>query len=371
MKAKKRSAERMKRTKRTAEETEPIEVPGHHLLCAVCVRGGCKTPPPGKARIDRLLKAIWDYPFAPLRVTADLDVSRAHYRDAYAGGDSSRLPRNFARRTRDYADRLKDLNVCRVLGILPNTVIPAFLAYRILFDRQPTLDGMCRTGSRRSKAWPQCPHASRGYYEKIASGPKPGLKEQTEQGELMDGQGLWAMVRPRTREDMLGDKRRSADYILHEADHLYIRAEHCLCILCAANSKEPLIQDNLIELLRRMEDDPSIPVTLVEGCCMVCDPCNVYHPGENLCYHCHVKCGLRDLMLLERIGVAPGATLPAGKLYELIYKRIETLKDVCGWQDGLDSAPYWAPCAYHQTSLQEARKKGLITGKPMEYEPPA
>ena len=68
-------------------------------------------------------------------------------------------------------------------------------------------------------------------------------------------------------------------------------------------------EDNLIELRKRMEENPEIPVTLTEGCCMVCDPCNVYHAGEHLCYHAHIKNTLRDLMILERLGVPPGATM--------------------------------------------------------------
>ena len=50
---------------------------------------------------------------------------------------------------------------------------------------------------------------------------------------------------------------------------------------------------------------------------MVCDPCNVYHRGENLCYHAHIKNSLRDLMILERLGLKPGATLTARELYHI------------------------------------------------------
>jgi len=77
------------------------------------------------------------------------------------------------------------------------------------------------------------------------------------------------------------------------------------------SERGPLIEDNLVELFRRMREYPDIPVTLTEGCCMVCDPCNVYHRGENLCYHGHIKSSLRDLMVLERLGLPAGRD-PAG-----------------------------------------------------------
>jgi len=159
-------------------------------------------------------------------------------------------------------------------------------------------------------------------------------------------------------------KRRSAEQI-KRAKILYIRPQHLLCILCRQDKETPLVEDNLIELLKRIQEEPDIPVTLVEGCCMVCDPCNEYRPGQNLCLHTHMKDSLRDLMILERLGLKPGATMPAGKLYECLYERIGSLKEICGWGDGSDTAPYWAPCRYDTTYLDDARRAGLITGRPV------
>jgi hypothetical protein len=256
------------------------------------------------------------------------------------------------------------MELCRVLGIAPNSILQPYHLYIILFSRKPTLEGLCRTGSDPSEAWPQCPYANKGYYEKIASAPGTGLEQQTLQGEKMAGKYIWAMVRPRTRKEMLAAKKESADYIMHKANRLFIRPNHLLCILCTMDQQAPLIQDNLIELRKRMEQDPDIPVTVSEGCCMVCDPCNVYHPGEHLCYHAHFKNTLRDLMFMEKLGIAPGTTLPARELYALIYRKLKSLKDVCGWRDGSNYSPLWTPCSYDQPSLENARKRGVITHKP-------
>ena len=356
-----RAGDRLRRTPRSGPDAEPLAVPAHHLMCAVCARGGCKSPPPGKKAIDRLLKAMWDYPYMSLRILADIDVNRAHYFKEYEDRGRKPLPKNHKKRREDYVWRRKDLEVCRVLGILPNTEMPAFWVYSILFDRQPTLDGICRTGSEKSKAWPECPYARKGYYEKIA-----GERRYPHQlGEELDGKGIWAMIRHRTKEDMTGAKAKSGQYIMEKAERLYMRPQHILCLLCRPDKTHILIEDNLIEFLRRMEENPDIPVTLVEGCCEACDPCCEYHVGEHLCYHTHVKNSLRDLMILERLGLAPGATLPARELYQRTYERIKTLKEICGWRDGSSTAPYWAPCAYDASWLDDCRKEGLITGKPM------
>jgi len=357
-----------RRTAATGPDAGPLDVRGHWLACAACFRGGCRRPPPGRAVIQRLLAFMWAYPFAPLRILADADVTRAHYLDAHEGRRPGGLPRDFRARRDDYVWRRRDLEVCRILGIMPNTEMPAYHAYRWLFERQPTLEGLCRTGAPRSAGWPQCPHARRGYYERIAGQSRVGnLHEQFLLGERLAGRGLWAMVRPRGREAMQRDKDRSARFILAGARRLYIRPGHLLCVLCNVHAdpgRGPLAEDNLVELYRRMVREPDIPVTLTEGCDMVCDACNVYHPGEHLCYHAHFKSALRDLVVLEKLGLRPGATLPARRLYRRIYERLGSLAEVCGWRPG-NVAPWFAPCNPGKGVLDRARREGRITGRPV------
>lgn len=342
----------------------PIPIRAHHLLCAVCVRGGCDSPPCGLEPLQSMLDPVWRDPFQSLLLGADLDLALAHYFDVYAGRGLRPLPDGFADRQADYIARKKDLEVLRVLGVVPNSTIPAFTAYRVLFSRQPTLQGICRSAAGPSNTWPECPHARAGHYERIAGEGEVGdLEVQTRLGEGLAGRGLWAMVRPRGKAEMAAAKGASARYIREQADRLYIRPAHLLCILCTAEHQEPLIQDNLIELRQRMEADPAIPVTLIEGCCMVCDSCNVYDPARHLCYHGHIKAALRDLMVLELLDLPPGATLPAGELYQRIYDRIGSLKEVCGWRDGSDTAPFWGPCSYDRPIVEQARDQGLLTAR--------
>ena len=219
---------------------------------------------------------------------------------------------------------------------------------------------MCRGLTADPAVWPECPHADKGYYERIAGVRPFRLKEQTALGEDLAGKGLWAIFQPRSRAEMAEAKRTSAAHIVEKADRLYIRPNHALCILCTRNKTAPLMEDNLVELRRRMEENPDIPVTLCEGCCMVCDPCNIYHRGEHLCYAAHPKNVLRDLRMLEVLGLAPGATLPARELYRRIFARIKSLKDICGWGDGSDYALMWSPCGGSGgTALEDAKAKGF------------
>jgi len=343
-------------------EQKALDVRGHHLLCAVCVRGGCRTPPSGMKAVNRLLRFIGRFPYAPLRITADADLIQAHYLDAHAGRGRA-LPKSFAARSADYVARLKDLEVCRRIGIYPNSVMPAFEAYRMLFRSTSDVRAICGGPAPKSKSWPGCPHATKGYFAKVQSGGTGGsLAQQTALGQK--SRGIWLLLPARTRKAMARAKKRSARFITEKADRLFIRPEHLLCILCACGKQEPLIEDNLVELRKRMEADPEIPVTLSEGCCMVCDPCNVYHPGEHLCYSAHPKNVLRDLRMLEVLGLPPGATLPARELYRRIFERIHALKDICGWGDGSNYAPMWAPCGGFQgAALSEAKAEGFLSAR--------
>ena len=228
----KRASQRMRRNRLSGADAEPLVVRGHHLMCAVCARGGCKDLPSGKRAVNKLLKVMWEYPYISLKVMADIDVCRAHFLRVYEKRGTGALPKNFQKRNDDYVWRRRDLEVCRVLGIVPNTEIPAFFAYTILLARQRSPEGICRTDAKKSKAWPECPQARKGYYEKIAGARKYGLAEQTRYGEKMDGKGIWAMIRPRTREDMKDAKKKSAAYIMEKADRLYMRPMHVLCLFC-------------------------------------------------------------------------------------------------------------------------------------------
>ena len=52
----------------------------------------------------------------------------------------------------------------------------------------------------------------------------------------------------------------------------------------------------------------------------------------------------KDLDVLQKLGLKYGDTLPARKLYELLFKRIPSTRDICGYGDGKKRATEWSIC---------------------------
>ena len=115
-----------------------------------------------------------------------------------------------------------------------------------------------------------------------------------------------------------------------------------------------------MEILHKIRNNPDIPVTLVEGICMICDPCSGYHVERNLCMHGFVRTQLRNLMVLRKLGVAPGATLKASDLFELLFERIKTAREICGWGDMQTTSPIWGVCGgATRGNYERVRERGV------------
>jgi len=74
----------------------------------------------------------------------------------------------------------------------------------------------------------------------------------------------------------------------------------------------------------------------------------------------------KDLDVLQKLGLEYGDleygdTLPARKLYELLYERIPSTRDVCGYGDGQERAFEWRICGdpEGQESYRKARAAKL------------
>ncbi|NOX55547.1 MAG: hypothetical protein GXP27_14140 [Planctomycetes bacterium] len=48
--------------------------------------------------------------------------------------------------------------------------------------------------------------------------------------------------------------------------------------------------------------------------------------------------------VLQKLGLRYGDTLPARKLFERLYERIPSTRDICGWGDGKERAREWRIC---------------------------
>ena len=89
------------------------------------------------------------------------------------------------------------------------------------------------------------------------------------------------------------------------------------------------------------------PITLVEGTCMACDCCDGFHPSNGRCVH---SCGLirdykKDLDVLQKLGLMPGATMKARELFALLFQRIPSTRGICAYGDGIERSEEWKICS--------------------------
>jgi hypothetical protein len=76
----------------------------------------------------------------------------------------------------------------------------------------------------------------------------------------------------------------------------------------------------------------------------------------------------KDLDVLQRLGLKYGDTLPARQLLDLLYERIPSTRDICGYGDGETRAPEWSICsgAVKDDPYQKARaaRLGIVSPRP-------
>ena len=110
-----------------------------------------------------------------------------------------------------------------------------------------------------------------------------------------------------------------------------------------------MANDNLPELLQIiLTERPDLPVTLVRGAdWMMCAPCPRRVPELNACVNVAGSGGLsnelRDLDLLELLGLHYGDTLPARELYLLLLDRVPLTTLVCA-RDNPGLSVWWDNC---------------------------
>ncbi|MEN8230896.1 MAG: hypothetical protein ABFS38_22260 [Bacteroidota bacterium] len=80
---------------------------------------------------------------------------------------------------------------------------------------------------------------------------------------------------------------------------------------------------------------------------MICPPCYNYCPESGHCvspFSMAVRDELKDLNVLQALGLKYGDVLPARELYTMLYNRIHSQTQICGWGDGLVTSPEWTVC---------------------------
>jgi hypothetical protein len=234
------------------------------------------------------------------------------------------------------------------LGLVPGDCRPAIDMFERVLAQIPQTRGICGYEAQTSDTWRGCAQATSGNYEK---------------GREL---GINALVPPRDPQEKAQYKQTSSAAI-YLATALRIRPHHLLCMSCFHGGKDtlaPIEEDNLFEAIDAIQKQPDIPVTLIAGVCMICPPCGKYDPANKLCIGGHsmaLRDQKKDLDVLQKLGLQYGDTLPARQLYQLLYERILSTRDICGYGDGQTRAWEWSICgsAEKDDAYQQARAAHL------------
>lgn len=311
-----------------------LTVRPYQLMCIVCRLGAGCGDDLGDERLTALLRAVREDPLRPVSLRCSADSC---YRYQNPGRDED-TPEG------DLFNEKRDLDILQKMGLAPGDARPAIELFERLLAAVTTTQGICAYARETAPEWRGCPEARSGSYER---------------GREM---GLGAIIPQRTAEEKALVKRESAAEI-YEAETLLIRPHHLMCMTCFHGGRAepaPIEEDNLFEAIDAIWRNPEIPVTLVRGCCMICPPCSRYDPRTGLCNAgrgMNLRDQKKDLDVLQKLGLQYGDTLPARQLLELLYERIPSTRDVCGYEDGIERAWEWRICG--EPEGREAYARGL------------
>ena len=306
----------------TATEASPLEVRPYQLMCIVCRIGGGRSQDLGDARLSEILAEVREDSAVPIRLRCSADSVYSFQNP----GTRDDTPEG------ELFNAKRDLDVLQKLGLVPGDARPAVDLFERLLAKVSTTKGICGYETVTADIWRGCPRAASGDYEK---------------GHSL---GIGAIIPPRDEQEKAEFKKASAAAI-YQATTLRIRPHHLMCMSCFYGARmdklAPIQEDNLFEAIDAIQKNPDVPVTLIRGTCMICPPCSRYDPKTRQCLggkSMALRDQKKDLDVLQKLGLKYGDTLPARKLYELLYERIPSTRDVCGYGTGEETAFEWRIC---------------------------
>lgn len=303
-------------------DLDVLDVRPYQLMCVVCRIGQGRTKDLGDPRLTEILAAVRNDPKIPVRLRLNAQ-SVYRYQNPGTAEDTSEG---------GLFNTKRDLDVIQKLGLVPGDARPALDMFERLLANVPTAKGICGYEKVTAETWRGCDRAGSGDYEK---------------GHTL---GIQAIIPPRDAQEKAEFKKTSAAAI-YQAKRLRIRPHHLMCMSCFygghIDKLAPIKEDNLFEAIDAIHKNPDVPVTLIRGTCMICPPCSHYDPKTRFCLggrSMALRDQKKDLDVLQKLGLKYGDTLPARKLYDLLYERIPSTRDICGWGDGQKRAPEWSIC---------------------------
>ncbi len=146
---------------------------------------------------------------------------------------------------------------------------------------------------------------------------------------------------------------------MQEFGSLDIRPYQVLCLICRQGRLDKAAPcwhaARLDEIQAAIQAEPIVPLTLRCNTDTVYgfqNPGRQYDTPEGDLYN-----DLRDLTILQQLGLTPGSTRPANDLFQSVFAGIRTCAGICGYPEA--DAPGWPRCRYADSGDYE---RGVAMG---------
>ncbi len=325
---------------RSLPEENSIDVRPYQLMCVVCRIGEGRTEDLGDVRLTEILRTVRHDPKTLIRLRLN---TSSIYR-CQNPGPAEDTPEG------ELFNGKRDLDITQKLGLVPGDARPAIDMFERLLTSVTTAKGVCGYERVSGPNWQGCSQAFSGHYENGCA------------------RGVAGIILPRDAQEKADVKRVSASAI-YQAKTLMIRPHHLMCMSCFYGGRMdalgPIEEDNLFEVIDVIQKDPDIPVTLVRGTCMICPPCSHFETTTRLCLggrSMALRDEKKDLDVLQKLGLAYGDTLPARELFALLYERILSTREICGYGDGQARAPEWSICGDPEGNATYRKARAAMLG---------
>lgn len=316
------------------EEYSSITLRPYQLLCTVCSMGE-----EDSIEKDEKLKEIVE----SVRKTPDMPITlRCNVDDVFVYQDPG--TEDDTPEGAEY-NRKRDLDILIRLELPPGATLTARILFNRLLDRITTVSGICGYDTVTSNAWKGCPKAKSGFYEKARE------------------KGITPFIPPRSEEEMEREKKESLE-VMYKAKTtgITIRPHILVCAVCqfGGGARPPFKPDNLPELIALIRKEPDVLITMAEGAdWMMCAPCPNLAPEIGACINVKGSGGLtnqlRDLRVLQKLGLTYGSTMKAKELYKLILERFPSTVEICRMDSSTPSV-WWDCCGSRTTNHQHYEK---------------
>jgi hypothetical protein len=182
---------------------------------------------------------------------------------------------------------------------------------------------------------------------------------------LQKAKDLKSLIVPRTKEERAEAKKNSLE-AMRQADAIPVRPHILVCAVCqyGTGSRPPYETDNLPEMLQFILKNPKARIKMADNAdWMMCAPCPSMQKHAMydfpVCVNGSGCAGLtsqlRDVRVLQVLGLQYGNVVNGRELYRRILGRITSTVPICGTisKGVYKPSVWWSECGHHSVSLPE------------------